>query len=138
MVKTLICTMGLPRSGKSTWARNQPFPVISPDAVRLALHGKRHWPPGETMVWALLPLMVKALFEAGNDTVILDATNVTRWEREQWQSDQWETVFHFIDTDAATCAARVLITNQPDVIEAIDRKSKEFEPLEEDELRYVS
>jgi predicted kinase len=89
------------------------------------------------MVWALLPLMVKALFEAGNDTVILDATNVTRWERDQWQSDQWETVFHFIDTDSATCAARALITDQPDVVEAIDRKVEEFEPLEEDELRYV-
>ena len=137
MNKTLICTMGLPRCGKSTWARDTLLPVISPDAVRLALHGQRFWAPGEKMVWALVPMMVRALFESGNKVVVLDATNLTRWQRDQWQSDEWETVFHFIDTDAATCAARALITDQPDLVEVIDRMVEEFEPLEEDEKRFM-
>lgn len=137
MAKTLICTMGLPRCGKSTWARNQPFPVLSPDAIRLALHGQRFWGPGEKMVWALVPMMIRTLFESGNDTIILDATNVSRWQRDQWQSAEWDTVFHHIDTPADVCVVRAIATEQPDVVEVIADMVEKFEPLEEDEKRYV-
>jgi len=60
-----------------------------------------------------------------------------RWQRDFWKSDEWETVFHFINNNAATCTARALINERPDLVEVIDRMVKEFEPLEEDELRYV-
>ncbi len=137
VTRTLICTMGLPRCGKSTWARNQPFPVISPDAVRLALYGQRFWEPGEKMVWALVPLMVRTLFESGNNAVILDATNITLWQRDQWQSDEWETVFYHIDTPVGVCVERAVDTGQNDLIKVIAEMVERFEPLEEDEKRYI-
>src|SRR5690554_6874569 len=31
----LICTVGLPRSGKTTWARKQSYPIVNPDSIRL-------------------------------------------------------------------------------------------------------
>lgn len=136
MTNTLICTMGLPRCGKSTWARNQSFPIISPDAVRLALYGQRFWAPGEKMVWALVPIMVRTLFESGNSTVILDATNISRWQRDQWQSDEWETVFHHIDTPVTVCVQRAIDTNQMDLVDVILKMNEEFEPLEGDEKRF--
>ena len=34
MIKgNLLATVGLPRSGKSTWAKEQGFPIVSPDAI---------------------------------------------------------------------------------------------------------
>ncbi len=39
--KTLIGMVGLPYSGKSTAARELGFPIVCPDAIRLALHGQR-------------------------------------------------------------------------------------------------
>lgn len=41
-MKKLILTIGLPRSGKSTWAKQQGCPVVNPDSIRLALHGKAY------------------------------------------------------------------------------------------------
>ena len=40
-MKEIIVTVGLPRSGKTTWAREQGYPIVNPDSIRLSLHGKR-------------------------------------------------------------------------------------------------
>ncbi len=135
MKPVLIVTVGLPRSGKSTWTRKQPFPVVSPDAVRLTLHGQRFWAGAEKMVWALVPMVVRVLFASGNPTVVLDATNVTRWERDQWQSDEWVTVFHHVDTPPAECCKRAIATGQEDLVEVIANMAAKFEPLGDDEKR---
>src|SRR5882672_916000 len=60
--KLLICTVGLPRSGKSTWARSQSFPIVCPDAIRIAIHGQRFISEAEPFVWATAKAMVRALF----------------------------------------------------------------------------
>jgi hypothetical protein len=64
VVKRLILTCGLPRSGKSTWARGQGVPVVNPDSVRLALHGQVYRKESENMVWAIAETMIRALFIA--------------------------------------------------------------------------
>lgn len=84
MVKELTLTVGLPRSGKSTWARQQGVPIVNPDSIRWALHGERFIKAAEPMVWTIAEYMVKALFEAGHDRVIVDATHVTSKRREFW------------------------------------------------------
>ena len=137
-MKTLICTMGLPRSGKSTWTREQNVPIVNPDAVRLAIHGRRFWGPAEKQVWSTVELMVKALFNAGHDTVIMDATNTTRKQRDQWKSDEWDTVFHYVDTSPAICESRALYDQMPDLVEVIQRMVDEFEPIEDDEIRNMT
>jgi len=137
-MKTLICTVGLPRSGKSTWAQGQNVPVVNPDSIRLALYGRQYWAPAEKMVWALADVMVKALFMAGHDKVILDATNTTRAQRDQWRSTEWQTCFHRVlpFMSVELCKTRAISSNQPDLIPVIEKMAAEFESLGDDELRY--
>ncbi|KKK82651.1 hypothetical protein LCGC14_2801230, partial [marine sediment metagenome] len=49
-MKKLILTVGLPRSGKSTWARKQGHPIVNPDSIRLALYGEPFIEEAEPMI----------------------------------------------------------------------------------------
>src|SRR5688500_7348676 len=49
----LVVVCGLPRSGKTTYARTRNEPIVSPDAIRLALHGERFNELSEPFVWAI-------------------------------------------------------------------------------------
>ena len=130
----LICTVGLPRSGKTTWAREQGHPIVNPDAIRLALHGQRYAPAAEPYVWAITRTMVEALFLAGHETVILDATNTTRKRRDAWSNaDMWETTFRHIDTDAEECLRRAEAAGDAVIIPVIERMAEAFEPLADEE-----
>ncbi len=133
---TLICTVGLPRSGKSTWARTTPHPIVNPDSIRLALHGQPYYAGAEGIVWAVAKLMVQALFGAGHETVILDATNTTRGRRDTWRSKSWRTLFKTVSTDEETCVARAERQDRPDLVEVIHRMASDFDPLGEDEDSY--
>ena len=73
IMKVLILTVGLPRSGKSTWAKKQGYPIINPDSIRLALHGEHFIEDAEPMVWTIAMYMTKALFLAGHNKIIIDA-----------------------------------------------------------------
>lgn len=130
----LICTVGLPRSGKSTWARNQGVPVVNPDAIRLAMHGQAYVPLAERHVWAVAHTMVRALFLAGHKVVILDATNVKREHRKEWFDPLWETRFKLIDTPVDECQHRAVITGKPELIPVIAKKAVELENLGEGEM----
>lgn len=81
----ILC--GLPRSGKSTYARTlrheQGFVVICPDEVRLALHGQSFCPPAEAFVWATCELMARSLLQTEH-AVLIDATNTTAKRRKVW------------------------------------------------------
>ena len=101
-------TVGLPRSGKSTWANKQNVPIVNPDSIRLALHGHRFLPEAEQMVWAMAKYMVKALFLAGHDIVILDSTNTTKLRRDDWKSKEWVREFIEINTSKEECLERAI------------------------------
>lgn len=133
-MKTLICTVGLPRSGKSTWSRTQLWPIVNPDSIRLALHGEQFVSKAEPLVWLIADTMVKALFLAGHDVVILDATNVTHQRRDKWISPDWETMYKLINTPAEICIERA--KNDLVLIDVIKRMATLFEPLGIDEKRY--
>jgi predicted kinase len=126
----------LPRSGKTTWAKGQGYPIVCPDAVRLALHGLRFVPLAEPLVWAIVKVMVRALFLAGHDIVIVDATNTTRKRRDDWQSKDWTTLFQVIGTPKDECIRRARAINDEEIVPIIERQAEQFEPLESDELRY--
>ena len=133
----MICTVGLPRSGKSTWASTQNVPIVNPDSVRLAIHGQRFIAEAEPFVWATVRAMVKALFLAGHPVVILDACNVTRKRRDEWKSDDWETAFKLIPTPAIVCKQRAEGENDTAIIPVIDRMAEQFEALGEDEQGWI-
>lgn len=129
----LIALVGLPRSGKTTWARSQSYPVVNPDSIRLALHGQRFSERAEPFVWATAKVMVRALFLAGHRTVILDATNTTRKRRDEWRSKEWGLFFKPIPTPAEECRARCVPGQDDDLLPVIERMAASFEPLTDDE-----
>jgi len=133
MSKTLLLTVGLPRSGKSTWAKNTGFPIVNPDAVRRSIHGQAFVPDAEPIVWTVAKYMVKALFLAGHDTVVLDATNNTRKRRDDWKSDSWVRKYRMFDADLTECTNRAQRENRDDLIPVIARMAENYEPVEEDE-----
>jgi predicted kinase len=132
----LIATVGLPRSGKTTWAKSQAYPIVNPDSIRLAIHGQRFIGVAEPFVWATAKAMVRALFLAGHQIVILDATNNTRKRRDEWKSDEWATYYKLFITPPEVCFDRATAMNDAGIIPVIERMASEQQPLEEDELRW--
>lgn len=102
----LTAMIGLPRSGKSKWALTKGIPIVNPDAIRLALHGKRYIQLAEPWVWQIAQTMVRSLFLAGHHRVILDACNTSRKRRDIWISPAWRLEFHELNTSLDVCMDR--------------------------------
>ncbi len=161
MSNRLILTVGLPRSGKSTWARKHGSPIVNPDSIRLATYGKRYWQPGEENVWATARIMVRSLFLAGHEEVIVDATNITQKRRDFWKpidgDVMWELAFKeikpwdvvaghgldYADDESSDilaardiCIERAEENGDTEIIPVIHRMAEQFEPLPEGSLIY--
>lgn len=119
---TLHMMVGLPRSGKTTKARDLGFPIVCPDAIRLALHGKPFIKSAESIVWATAHLMVAALFKAGHTDVILDSTNLTAARRKGW--DIYKHEYYEVRTTKAVCLER---TSDAALLDAILRMARMVE-----------
>ena len=120
--------MGLPKSGKSTWAREQGWPIVSPDAIRLALHGQRFAAAAEDFVWAAARLMVRALFAAGHTRVILDACNNRPARRAEWVGRHWRTEFVLFDVSKEECIRRARHDVDDEIIPIIERMAESWDP----------
>jgi predicted kinase len=131
---SLIMTVGLPRSGKSTWAKQQNFPIVNPDSIRLALHGQDFIAEAEPWVWTIAKTMVNSLFLAGHNCVILDATNIMKRRRNEWISSKWNRQFVVFPTSLEECINRADKT-KPELIPVIKRMNKNFENVEQSELK---
>src|SRR5579872_4606630 len=105
-MKKIHIMVGLPRSGKSTKARQLGYPIVNPDSIRLVLHGTPFRKEAEPLVWSIAHTMVEALFNAGHDDVILDATNVSPYRRKEWKSDKWVRMYHVMAANKDLCIAR--------------------------------
>ena len=130
-MKTLIVTVGLPRSGKTTFARSLNCPIVNPDSIRLALCGDRFLAPAEPMVWCITYYMAEALFLAGHETVVIDATNTTAKRRVQWK--EWAEKVHVLsefkvlDTPPSECKRRALAMGDTYILPVIDRMAAEWD-----------
>ena len=134
---TLICTVGLPRSGKSTWCKKmqeEGWVIVNPDSIRLALHGQRYCIEAEGFVWATAKVMVKALFLAGNNNIIFDATNTSKKRRDEWRSSMWRTEFKIFDTSPEICKERAIKDDMEDLISIIDAMYNNWDALSDEEL----
>jgi predicted kinase len=127
----LIVLVGLPRSGKTTWAREQGQPIVNPDSIRLALHGQRFAAIAEPFVWAIAYLMVSALFLAGHTTVIVDATNVSKKRRDEWftrfHTPNCDVELHVVETSPAECMRRAVELEDTEILPVIARMEAEWD-----------
>jgi predicted kinase len=132
MKKILVLTVGLPRSGKSTWAMKQGHPVVNRDAIRLALHGQPYIQAAEDAVSAIETYMVKALFLAGHNLVIVDATHMKEKYRERWESEDWTIQLQRFDTSREVCINRATASGKAfliPIIEEMDEEKKNMNDL---------
>lgn len=124
-MKKLILMVGLPRSGKSTWAKKQNHPIVNKDAIRLALHGQRFLPEAEKLIDVLSIYMVKSLFLAGHETVIVDECHNTEKRRKRWLNNDWLIEYKIIPTTKEKCIRRAVEENDVEIIPIIERMSQE-------------
>jgi predicted kinase len=129
----LTLTVGLPRSGKSTWAKNQRVPVVNPDSIRLAVHGQPYRQESEPLVWAMAHIMVESLFRAGHTQVILDATSVEKTRRKEWKSPLWVRKYQVFPTSANICKQRAAEGGRNYLIPVIDKMNAVWEPIDDDD-----
>lgn len=127
---TLILTMGLPYSGKSTWAREQVklgAAIVCPDSIRLAIHGYRFIKSAENYVWTVARTMVDALFHAGHNMVIVDACSISKSHRYRWFSSSWTTRLALFDVSPQTCKFRAIQLGDQIILPFIEQMSNEWE-----------
>lgn len=102
--------VGLPGSGKSTWAAQQDAGVLSSDAVRVLLTGSADNQHVNPLVFETLRFLLTMRVRAGAPATIIDATSLTAAERRAWvrfaASLGCTAEAVFFDTPARICKAR--------------------------------
>jgi predicted kinase len=106
----LIVLVGLPGSGKSTWAAKQPFSVLSSDAIRLLIADDPAIQTIHRRVFATLRYLAKQRLQLKIPVTCIDATSLTRWERRPWirlaQDADCDAEAIFFDTPLEVCLDR--------------------------------
>jgi predicted kinase len=80
----VIVLVGLPASGKSTWAREQGLPVLSSDETRLLLSGDETNQAIHNRVFGTLRYLLKQRLAIGMPVTCIDATNLLPKHRKPW------------------------------------------------------
>ena len=140
MDKTVMLTVGLPYSGKSTWAREYAkthnTPVVNIDSIRMATYGRKFESLAEGLVWSIAKIMVRSLFFAGHDYVIVDSHNMTGRSRVTWTTEPtWNVMFKVFETSPDICKQRAR-ENELDtskMVSFIDNMVKNFDVLTEND-----
>lgn len=130
-MKTLWCMMGLPRSGKSTWARLSGYPMVCPDAIRLAMYESAYIESMEPHVWAIAETTAKAAFIAGHQDVVIDATSTNIKQRDRWVRLMRKgmcdhIVFVHVWASTEDCKSRAVMDGREDLVPVIERKDQEM------------
>jgi predicted kinase len=74
---------GLPRSGKTTWVKDNKNNqvVISADSLRYLVYNQRFWADGEALMWSIRTMILKYLLSQKVD-IVIDETNILSKSRE--------------------------------------------------------
>ncbi len=106
----LIVLVGLPGSGKSTWAARQPYSVLSSDAIRSLIADDPAVQTIHRRVFATLRYLARQRLQLKMPVTCIDATSLTRWERRPWirlaQDADCDAEAIFFDTPLEVCLDR--------------------------------
>jgi predicted kinase len=80
----VIVLVGVPGSGKSTWAASQGWTVLSSDEMRLVLSGDETNQGIHGKVFGAMRHLLKSRLEIGASPTVIDATNLRRKDRKPW------------------------------------------------------
>lgn len=80
----MIVLVGLPGSGKSTWAATCGMTVLSSDAMRLLLSGEETNQAIHDKVFGAMRHLLRTRLEIGAGPTVIDATNLRRRDRKPW------------------------------------------------------
>ena len=132
MRQKLIVLVGLPGSGKSTWAERQGVSILSSDAVRALLTGDAGDQTANRLVFPTLRQMLATRMNAGAEATILDATSLTAKERRAWvraaEALGCEAEAVFFNTPLAVCKARNAARSRVVPEEVMDRFAARLVP----------
>lgn len=141
MSNLLVAMMGLPRSGKSTIAKELAaeygWPIVNKDAIRLAVTGQAYQPAAEPLIKVMDIYMIKSLFGAGHEVVICDETNYSKDARNHLKDSGWTTVFYPVMTDPKTCQQRAKDTDQEYLLPVIEEMYNRYTELDDSDFRYA-
>jgi len=102
--------VGVPGSGKTTWAARQPYSVLSSDAIRLLVADDPAIQTIHRQVFATLRSLARQRLELHRPVTCIDSTALTRWERRQWvrlaDNVECEVEAIFFDTPLEICLER--------------------------------
>ncbi len=121
-------TIGLPRSGKSTFCRKwreggKNRVVLSGDSFRQSIYGERFRIEGELFVRATLLAAVKALVRDGYE-ILIDETNTSVYHIEEILHVDKNAHAYVFYTSAEVCKERAIDCNQLDLLTSIDRMDR--------------
>lgn len=131
-MSTLILMCGLPRSGKSSEAKQMGHPIVNRDGIRKTIGGSIRYFGDEKRVSEIERIMAESLFNAGHQNVIIDACHVKETYRnawKKWADERGYSVYVYnVLTSLETCIARAKRNfpddpNFPDVIRKMWKSS---------------
>jgi predicted kinase len=139
---TVYIMVGLPRSGKSTYAKRHKglCAIVSADQLRYLVYGQRFWGPGEDLMWAIRKIILKMLMEQGID-IVIDETNTTVSRRKPIVDLAREYGYFveavIINTAERVCIERAKSEGDDNLIPIIERMAGQFEPVQREEVDYI-
>ncbi len=135
----LTILIGLPRAGKSTWAKKwvkegNNRVVLSGDSFRLAITGERFNIDSEPFVRASLITAIKALLIQGLD-VAVDETNTSEYHQNQLLHLSTNPNIVIFWTPKCVCQERAVDCNQYDLLPSIERMENNLQEFRENVLK---
>jgi predicted kinase len=128
----IVILVGLPASGKSTWAGKQGVTPLSSDAARLLLMDDETTQIAHPQVFAALRYLLVERLKLGRPMTIIDATHLQSWERKPYfgiASEYGASIEAvFFDTSLMECKRRNQLRQRQVPDDAIDAMAAKLTP----------